>query len=144
MDLNQCLLDCMLENFICLNEYKLLKHCPLQNNLWEGETIKCVFKFYSCIGHLIHRFGITENDWHRIKQNIDSKCRTAWRRRQRGMPLTVKAFRGKSPSAYVNIGHIDLNTTSDEDSISQDGELHIHQVSIMSEWTCLTRDKGDF
>ncbi|XP_046329342.1 protein BANP-like isoform X3 [Haliotis rufescens] len=40
--------------------------------------------------HLIHRFGITENDWHRIKQNIDSKCRTAFRRKQRGMPLTAE------------------------------------------------------
>ncbi|KAK3749512.1 hypothetical protein RRG08_043419 [Elysia crispata] len=80
--------------------------------------------------HLIHRFGITESDWHRIKQNIDSKCRTAWRRRQRGMPLTVKAFRGKAPPSYVNIGsHMaDLSGGSDEDSMSQeDGELHIHQ-----------------
>ncbi|GFO05907.1 protein banp [Plakobranchus ocellatus] len=80
--------------------------------------------------HLIHRFSITESDWHRIKQNIDSKCRTAWRRRQRGMPLTVKAFRGKAPPSYVNIGsHIgDLSGGSDEDSMSQeDGELHIHQ-----------------
>lgn len=82
--------------------------------------------------HLIHRFGITENDWHRIKQNIDSKCRTAWRRRQRGMPLTVKAFRGKSPSTYVNINnHMgDLSANSDEDSMSQDGELHIHQSEV--------------
>ncbi|XP_005113234.1 protein BANP [Aplysia californica] len=80
--------------------------------------------------HLIHRFSITENDWHRIKQNIDSKCRTAWRRRARGMPLTVKAFRGKAPPSYVNIGnHMgDLSGGSDEDSMSQeDGELHIHQ-----------------
>ncbi|XP_064640548.1 protein BANP-like isoform X2 [Lineus longissimus] len=37
--------------------------------------------------HLIHKFGISESDWHRIKQNIDSKCRTAFRRRMRGMPL---------------------------------------------------------
>ncbi|KAL8590613.1 hypothetical protein ACOMHN_011049 [Nucella lapillus] len=82
--------------------------------------------------HLIHRFGITENDWHRIKQNIDSKCRTAWRRRQRGMPLTVKAFRGKSPSTYVNISdnHMGDMSGSDEESISQDGELHIHQGEV--------------
>ncbi|BFZ13093.1 hypothetical protein BsWGS_16132 [Bradybaena similaris] len=82
--------------------------------------------------HLIHRFGIAETDWHRIKQNIDSKCRTAWRRRQRGMPLTVKAFRGKAPPSYVNIGgHLgDMSGGSDEDSLSQeDGELHIHQAT---------------
>lgn len=50
-----------------------------------------------CAGHLISRFNVTEQDWHRIKQNIDSKCRTAFRRKQRGLPLTVKAFRGKAP-----------------------------------------------
>lgn len=87
---------------------------------------------FSILGHLIHRFGITENDWHRIKQNIDSKCRTAFRRKQRGMPLTVKAFRGKAPPTYVNIGsHLpgELGCQSDEDSIShEDSELHIHQV----------------
>lgn len=53
--------------------------------------------------HLIHRFSITEQDWHRIKQNIDSKCRTAFRRRLRGLPLTVKAFRGKAPPTYVHV-----------------------------------------
>lgn len=78
-------------------------------------------------GHLIHRFGITEADWHRIKQNMDSKCRTAFRRKQRGMPLTVKAFRGKSvPNFTGNPGDL---TISDEDSL-QDSELHIHQVLI--------------
>lgn len=89
-------------------------------------------------GHLIHRFGITESDWHRIKQNIDSKCRTAWRRRVRGMPLTVKAFRGKAPPSYVNIGghHMgELSGASDEDSLSQeDGELQIHQVPQFDNW----------
>lgn len=47
------------------------------------------------------------------------------------MPLTVKAFRGKAPPSYVNIGgHLgDMSGGSDEDSLSQeDGELHIHQV----------------
>ena len=51
------------------------------------------------VGHLIKRFNITEQDWHRIKQNMDSKCRTAFRRKQRGLPLTVKAFRGKPTSS---------------------------------------------
>ncbi|XP_045192506.1 protein BANP-like [Mercenaria mercenaria] len=74
--------------------------------------------------HLIHRFQITENDWHRIKQNIDSKCRTAFRRRQRGMPLTVKAFRGKALSGY-NLMPGEM--MSDDDSISHEDSLHIHQ-----------------
>lgn len=76
--------------------------------------------------HLIHRFQITENDWHRIKQNIDSKCRTAFRRRQRGMPLTVKAFRGKGLSGYNN-SLMPGEMMSDEDSISHEDSLHIHQ-----------------
>lgn len=32
--------------------------------------------------HLVHHFGIMEKNWERIKANIDSKCRTAWRKRQ--------------------------------------------------------------
>lgn len=76
--------------------------------------------------HLIHRFGVSEADWHRIKQNMDSKCRTAFRRKQRGMPLTVKAFRGKSVPNFVGPGGTSDLSISDEDSL-QDSELHIHQ-----------------
>ncbi|XP_064466410.1 protein BANP-like isoform X2 [Ornithodoros turicata] len=47
--------------------------------------------------HLVYHFAIGEKDWHRIKQNLDSKCRTAFRRKTRGMPLTVKAFRDRLP-----------------------------------------------
>ncbi|XP_033626831.1 protein BANP-like [Asterias rubens] len=42
--------------------------------------------------HLIKHFDITDCEWHRIRMNIDSKCRTAFRRKQRGLPMTVKAF----------------------------------------------------
>ena len=48
-------------------------------------------------GHLFHKFGITESDWYRIKQSIDSKCRTAWRRKQRGQSLAVKSFSKRTP-----------------------------------------------
>ncbi|KAK3085985.1 hypothetical protein FSP39_011694 [Pinctada imbricata] len=75
--------------------------------------------------HLIHRFNITEADWHRIKQNIDSKCRTAFRRKQKGMPLTVKAFRGKSNPTYVQMNPDGVGD-SDDDSM-QDPGLHIQQ-----------------
>jgi len=63
----------------------------------------------------VHRFGITERDWHRIKLNIDSKCRTAFRRKIRGQPLTVKAFRGKS--SYIPVGQ-PVRTDSDDDTNS--------------------------
>uniref|UniRef100_W5LCV7 Protein BANP n=1 Tax=Astyanax mexicanus TaxID=7994 RepID=W5LCV7_ASTMX len=47
--------------------------------------------------HLFHKFTITESDWYRIKQSIDSKCRTAWRRKQRGQSLAVKSFSRRAP-----------------------------------------------
>ncbi|XP_054390234.1 protein BANP isoform X2 [Pongo abelii] len=49
--------------------------------------------------HLFYKFGITESDWYRIKQSIDSKCRTAWRRKQRGQSLAVKSFSRRTPNS---------------------------------------------
>ncbi|CAN7939800.1 unnamed protein product, partial [Ixodes hexagonus] len=40
--------------------------------------------------HLTHLFEVTNADWDRIKLNIDSKCRTAFRRKKRGLPLNTK------------------------------------------------------
>lgn len=48
--------------------------------------------------HLFHKFTIAESDWYRIKQSIDSKCRTAWRRKQRGQSLAVKSFSRRTPA----------------------------------------------
>lgn len=42
---------------------------------------------YAIRCHLIYKFRITEKDWCRIKQNMDSKCRTTWRKKLRGQPL---------------------------------------------------------
>lgn len=57
--------------------------------------------------HLVHHFTISDHDWHRIKQNMDSKCRTAFRRKNRGMSLSVKAFRDRGiyPSTGSNSSH---------------------------------------
>ena len=93
-----------------------------------GKKRSYIFINVFLTGHLIQRFGITENDWHRIKQNIDSKCRTAFRRKQKGMPLTVKAFRGKAHEKTI-AGGLSIDCQSDEDSMNHDdSELHIHQV----------------
>ncbi|XP_051239361.1 protein BANP isoform X2 [Dicentrarchus labrax] len=54
--------------------------------------------------HLFHKFGITESDWYRIKQSIDSKCRTAWRRKQRGQSLAVKSFSKRTPRSTGSEG----------------------------------------
>ncbi|XP_035225353.1 protein BANP-like isoform X1 [Stegodyphus dumicola] len=40
--------------------------------------------------HLSFHFGISEQDWNKIKQNIDSKCRTAFRKKMKGLPLQPK------------------------------------------------------
>ncbi|XP_013409279.1 protein BANP isoform X1 [Lingula anatina] len=77
--------------------------------------------------HLIHRFGITEQDWHRIKLNIDSKCRTAFRRKQKGMPLTVKAFHGKSPTQLGMTLRGMSGINSDGEDSMQESALTIHQ-----------------
>ncbi|XP_029832976.2 protein BANP isoform X1 [Ixodes scapularis] len=56
--------------------------------------------------HLVYQFGIGEHDWHRIKQNMDSKCRTAFRRKHRGMSLVVKAFRDRAPQGAGHRGQV--------------------------------------
>lgn len=86
--------------------------------------------------HLIYRFRINESDWQRIKQNIDSKCRTAFRRKLRGLPLTVKAFRGKAPPSYIHNPGMGFNSimssqSSFEDSNPhEDTKFHIHQGEV--------------
>ncbi|XP_033012907.1 protein BANP isoform X4 [Lacerta agilis] len=63
-------------------------------------------------GHLFYKFGITESDWYRIKQSIDSKCRTAWRRKQRGQSLAVKSFSRRTPSSSSYSGSESAQSTT--------------------------------
>ncbi|KAK7864639.1 hypothetical protein R5R35_012413 [Gryllus longicercus] len=63
--------------------------------------------------HLVHKFNITERDWYRIKQNMDSKCRTAWRKKVKGLPLT----RFKTENAD--------SSTELQEFVSEDGEAII-------------------
>lgn len=87
--------------------------------------------------HLVHKFRITEDDWKRIKLNIDSKCRTAFRRKMRGMPLHVKAFRGKSMATYVQVSSANSKQLHEvlagsDDSFQQD-ETDIQTVTLTQE-----------
>ncbi|XP_078690177.1 protein BANP-like isoform X2 [Branchiostoma floridae x Branchiostoma belcheri] len=77
--------------------------------------------------HLISKFAITDADWHRIKQNIDSKCRTSFRRRQRGQPLTVKAFARKLPSNMHTVYAQELHTVHPETQADQLSQLAVNQ-----------------
>ncbi|ROJ28365.1 Protein BANP [Anabarilius grahami] len=62
--------------------------------------------------HLFHKFAITESDWYRIKQSIDSKCRTAWRRKQRGQSLAVKSFSRRTPASQNSSDGVSAAETS--------------------------------
>ncbi|XP_028814561.1 protein BANP isoform X2 [Denticeps clupeoides] len=67
--------------------------------------------------HLFHKFGITESDWYRIKQSIDSKCRTAWRRKQRGQSLAVKSFSRRTPATQSSTGDDDGSAVAETSPI---------------------------
>jgi len=79
--------------------------------------------------------------------NIDSKCRTAFRRKVRGQPLTVKAFRGKTAITYIPVEQ-PVRTDSDEDTNSMQGSadsvLQINEVCFWFDFLqCLTRLIGN-
>ncbi|XP_053093054.1 protein BANP isoform X3 [Pangasianodon hypophthalmus] len=69
--------------------------------------------------HLFHKFAITESDWYRIKQSIDSKCRTAWRRKQRGQSLAVKSFSRRVPAARTGAEGVSVTETASLESSTQ-------------------------
>ncbi|KAM4018037.1 protein BANP [Anomaloglossus baeobatrachus] len=77
--------------------------------------------------HLFHKFRITESDWYRIKQSIDSKCRTAWRRKQRGQSLAVKSFSRRTPSnsSYSATDGVQ-NTVSSSSDLQQTPPQALH------------------
>ncbi|KAJ4439068.1 hypothetical protein ANN_15024 [Periplaneta americana] len=62
--------------------------------------------------HLLYKFNITERDWYRIKQNMDSKCRTAWKKKIRGLPL----------GGFKSASHSDSPSHQLHQIISEDGE----------------------
>ncbi|KAM9510131.1 protein BANP-like isoform 5-T6 [Guaruba guarouba] len=76
-------------------------------------------------GHLFYKFGITESDWYRIKQSIDSKCRTAWRRKQRGQSLAVKSFSRRTPSSSYS------GTEDSQSSVSASNEIQQNQPQAL-------------
>ncbi|XP_010577900.1 PREDICTED: protein BANP isoform X3 [Haliaeetus leucocephalus] len=76
--------------------------------------------------HLFYKFGITESDWYRIKQSIDSKCRTAWRRKQRGQSLAVKSFSRRTPSSSSYSG-----SEGSQNSVSASNEIQQNQPQAL-------------
>uniref|UniRef100_A0A7N5ZR78 Protein BANP n=1 Tax=Anabas testudineus TaxID=64144 RepID=A0A7N5ZR78_ANATE len=79
--------------------------------------------------HLFHKFGITESDWYRIKQSIDSKCRTAWRRKQRGQSLAVKSFSKRTPRNSVSeTAHIEAATQQTLHYTLANQQVQFHRI----------------
>eukprot|EP00076_Gallus_gallus_P025488 XP_015148049.1 protein BANP isoform X2 [Gallus gallus] len=76
--------------------------------------------------HLFYKFGISESDWYRIKQSIDSKCRTAWRRKQRGQSLAVKSFSRRTPSSSSYSG-----SEGPQSSVSASNEIQQNQPQAL-------------
>lgn len=102
------------ETQACSNISGMGKHKKKQLDPLFVYGIKC---------HLNFHFGISELDWNKIKQNLDSKCRTAFRRKIKGLPLTPKG------SHLSNSSHSDdLEARSDvihfSDSVSQNSIIN--------------------
>ncbi|KAM4619454.1 protein BANP isoform 2-T2 [Polymixia lowei] len=77
--------------------------------------------------HLFYKFGITESDWYRIKQSIDSKCRTAWRRKQRGQSLAVKSF-SKQGGVAGETAHIETAAQQTLHYALANQQVQIHRI----------------
>uniref|UniRef100_A0A2I3TDS9 Protein BANP n=1 Tax=Pan troglodytes TaxID=9598 RepID=A0A2I3TDS9_PANTR len=120
------------------------KHGKKQLDLLTIYGIRC---------HLFYKFGITESDWYRIKQSIDSKCRTAWQRKQQCLrnfsftpftpvaptepmmstPLPARELPQPQPQpqalhyALANVQQVQIHQIG-EDGQVQVGHLHIAKV----------------
>uniref|UniRef100_A0A131XNT6 Protein BANP n=1 Tax=Hyalomma excavatum TaxID=257692 RepID=A0A131XNT6_9ACAR len=81
--------------------------------------------------HLTHLFDVTNADWDRIKLNIDSKCRTAFRRKKRGLPLNPKV-----PGSTVtgSSGVQKTGAAQNEPEVSDDSMNSIELVPHASEF----------
>ncbi len=91
--------------FICLQLKCMTKYYISVSSLISWLILLCLQCLCPYVtGHLFHKFTITESDWYRIKQSIDSKCRTAWRRKQRGQSLAVKSFSRRNPASQSSSG----------------------------------------
>ncbi|XP_067945937.1 protein BANP-like [Watersipora subatra] len=93
-------------------------------------------KIYGIRCHLIHKFGVKEREWHRIRLNIDSKCRTAYRRKMRGQPMVVKGFRDQKDHEFVAYTTSNLHDDSQlqiQEGLSLDGSGELQIIHATEE-----------
>nr|XP_037283496.1 protein BANP-like isoform X2 [Rhipicephalus microplus] len=81
--------------------------------------------------HLTHLFDVTNADWDRIKLNIDSKCRTAFRRKKKGLPLNPKIL---GSTAADSSSAQKFGVPQNEPDVSEDSMNSIELVPQTSEF----------
>lgn len=107
-DLKQLRLSCTSPEKMALSllDYLFDRETQANSNLSgtskHGKKQLDPVKIFGIRCHLEYLYNITNKDWLRIKQNIDSKCRTAFRRKVKGMPLKVKSFHPNMPMSRAN------------------------------------------
>ncbi|XP_027218721.1 protein BANP isoform X1 [Penaeus vannamei] len=82
--------------------------------------------------HLQYKFNISNKLWHKICQNMDSKCRSAWKRRMRGMVTQPRNNRiGHTSSARKDPG-VTEDISFDFDSL-QNSNLDLSDVKVIAQ-----------
>lgn len=82
---------------LCESNYILLLQCT---GRWNKRQLDPLMIFgIRC--HLQYKFNISNKLWHKICQNMDSKCRSAWKRRMRGMVTQPRNNRVRTMSSCL-------------------------------------------
>ena len=63
---------------------------------WNKKQLNPVL-IYGIRCHLIYKFSITNKEWQRLRLNMDSKCRSAWKKRIKNLQN-----QSKNPGAKVS------------------------------------------
>ncbi|XP_071540901.1 uncharacterized protein [Panulirus ornatus] len=86
--------------------------------------------------HLQYKFNISSKVWHKICQNMDSKCRSAWKRRMRGMVTQPRNNRQTPQIGHTSSVRKDPAVTEDIsfdfDSL-QNSNLDLSDVKVITQ-----------
>nr|XP_053626187.1 uncharacterized protein LOC128684075 [Cherax quadricarinatus] len=86
--------------------------------------------------HLQYKFNISSKIWHKICQNMDSKCRSAWKRRIRGMVTQPRNSRQVPQIGHTSSVRKDPAVTEDIsfdfDSL-QNSNLDLSDVKVITQ-----------
>jgi len=89
-----------------------------------------------CPGHVEKRFSITSDDWKQIQVHVDSKCRSAYRCKSRGVMQTVRALRRRAaeqtPTSCIRTGLAETYSSDAADLQPQIAEVDYAYCSAAS------------